>query len=94
MWQDEVSHLTCWTKQSGGERGRRRKEKRGKRREERSSNFSLEIPVIRQSISVGAKRKVLLRDESSAWVREYGVFAKLREVWGFPTWFIFSLKVI
>ena len=49
---------------------------------------------IGQSVFVGARGKVHLRDESFTWVRESGVSAKLQEVGVFPTWVIYSLKVI
>ena len=46
----------------------------------RGSNFSLEFLAIEPSVFVEAIRNVLLCDESFVWLRESGVFAKLREV--------------
>ena len=72
MWHDEVSHLTCWTKQSvgesniGKERKRKEKKREKKRRRGRGFNFSLEFSAIGRSVSVKARRKVLLRDEGFA----------------------------
>ena len=70
MWHDEVSHLTCWTKQSGGgeEMGEREKERGRKEREEeegeRSSTFSLDFSAIGLWVFAGARGEVLPRDES------------------------------
>ena len=71
----------------GGERkiGGKKEKKRKKRKERgrkgvRRSNFSLDSTEIGLSVFVEARDKVCLRDESFAWVREFGVFAKLREV--------------
>ena len=72
----------------GGERkiGGKKEKKRKKRKERgrkggvRRSNFPLDSTEIGLSIFVEAGGKVCLRDESFAWVREFGVFAKLQEV--------------
>ena len=42
MWHDEVSHLTCWTKQfGGGEEMEKEREKREKKKNEREAPTSL-----------------------------------------------------
>ena len=79
-----TSQLSIWEQIRWRERNWREKEREKKEREEeggeRSSTLSLEFPVIGPSVSIRARRKVLLLDESFAWVRESWVFAKLREV--------------
>ena len=47
----------------------------------REYNFSLGLRTIRPSEVFGARRKVVLRDETYAWTPVLGVFDKLREVW-------------
>ena len=72
----------------GGERkiGGKKEKKRKKRKERgrkggvRRSNFSLDSMKIGLSVFVEAIGKVCLRNESFAWVREFGVFDKLQEV--------------
>ena len=65
----------------GGEKKKRKGKKRDKKRKGmRCSNFSLEFSAIGPLVSVEARGRVLLRDESFAWVLESGVFSKLREV--------------
>ena len=70
----------------GGREGKMRKRKRKKRKKKkkesgvRSCTFSLRFTEIRLSISIGARGKVHLHNESFAWVQESGVFAKLQEV--------------
>ena len=69
-----------------------RKEKKKKRKN--GFHFSPRSMEIEPSVFFGARRKVHLRDETFAEVREYGVFAKLQEVGFFLTWVISSLKTI
>ena len=85
MWQESTSHLTCWTKQSGGgkKNGKERKGKMGKKEEEvgeRSSTFFLDFSTIGPSVQVGARDKVGPHIESYVWVAKLVIFAKLREV--------------
>ena len=68
--------------------------KREREKRKRGFRFSLRSTEIGLSVLIGARGKVYLCDESFAWVREYGVFAKLQKVGVFPTWVISSLKVI
>ena len=83
----ETSHLNQVGQIRWKERGRKRrkeKKKENKRKRKgggvRSSTFSLDSTEIEPSVFVREKGKVQLRDESFAWVRESGVFTKLREV--------------
>ena len=59
------------------ERKEKKKKRVKKRRGVRSSSFSLDFTKIGSSVFIRARGKVQLRDESFAWVRESGVFAKL-----------------
>ena len=45
MWHDEVSHLTCWKKQSGGgeQHWKRKKKKREEKREEEKKCERLQL---------------------------------------------------
>ena len=52
----------------------------GKKKEERSSTFSLDFSVIGLSVFVGARDKVDPHSESHTWVPESGSFDKLQEV--------------
>ena len=82
--KEETSDLSK-LEQFGGEREKmreREKEKKRKRKKGgvRSSTLSLDSTEIGPSVFVEARGKFLLRDKSFTWVRESGVFAKLREV--------------
>ena len=94
MWHDEVSHLTCWTKQSDGrkEKEKEKEEREGKGREEggeRSSTLSLDFPEIRSSAFIGVRDKVDPHNERYVWVPKLWSFDKLQEVGDFPTRYYF-----
>ena len=74
---------------------RKEKKREKKRRGVRSSTFSLDFTEIGPSVFVGARGKVQPRDKSFTWIRESGVFAKLREVGVFLLLgFILGLRAI
>ena len=79
-------------------RGKKKTGKKKKRKRKkggvRSSTFSLDSTKIGPLVFVGARGKVLQRDESFTWVRESGVFAKLREVGFSPIWVSLNLRAI
>ena len=52
------------------------------------------FPAFHQSKFDGTRRNVDPRNTGYAWVPKSWSFVKLREVGNFPTWIIFSLKVI
>ena len=98
MWHDEISHLTCWTKQFGGGRGKlqgkeKEREKREKMRE-RLLIFSSfpEDPTlsVRRSKRQSSSSRRELRVET-----ELGSLDKLQDCRGFSnSVFIHSLKSI
>ena len=78
-----------------GEANRGRKEKKSDRERERGErNKKGDFPGIPTVKLDGPRRKVDPRIESYVWVHKSGSFVKLQEVENFPTWIIFSLKVI
>ena len=69
--EETSSHLSYVRSNSVGRgkmRERKKKKKRKKRRWVRSCTLSLEFTEIGQSVFVGERGKVHLRDESFAWV--------------------------
>ena len=80
--KEKTSHLSYVGSNSVGRGKMREKKKKKKRRKRgvRSSTFSLDFTEIGPSVFIGVRGKVRLCDESFAWIREYEVFSKLREV--------------
>ena len=67
MWQGgdiPLEHVGANSVEREELEGKRKRKIRG----EISSTLSLEFSVIGPSVSIGARRKVLLRDESFVWV--------------------------
>ena len=88
MWQRKVGGTSHFNQvgtirwREGEMRERKRKKNREKKRKKkkigvRSSTFSLGFTEIGPLVFIGARDKIYLRDESSMWVQESGVFAKL-----------------
>ena len=85
MWQGrdfllEQIGTIRWGEGKGGKKKKKEMKIEKKIRGVRSSSLSLDFTEIGPSVFVGASDKVLLRDESFAWVQESGVLAKPREV--------------
>ena len=59
---------------------------------ERECDFSLRSRLIRQSDSLGARRKVALGSKAYAWAPVLRSFDKLREVGFYPTCFTLDLR--
>ena len=84
-------------KREKGKKIKKEKERRERERErERGGREKkMEIfPTFRWSELDGPRRKVDSRIASYAWVPKSWSFVKLHEVGNFPTWNIFSLKVM
>ena len=69
MWQGgdfplEQIGTIRWGEGKGGKKKKKEKKREKKRRRVRSSSFSLDFTEIGSSVFVGARDKVLLRDES------------------------------
>ena len=77
-----------------GTDGRVRARKREREKEKWVFHFSLRSSEIGLSVFVGERRKVDPRIESYAWVPISWSFVKLHVVGNFPTWNIYTLKVI
>ena len=69
-------------------------EERERERRKGVFRFSLRSTEIEPSVFIRAKRKVDPRIASYMWVPKSWSFVKLHEVGNFPTWNIFSLKVM
>ena len=69
-------------------------EKRERKGKNDFFHFSLRSTEIEPTVFIGARDKVHPLIESYAWVPKSRSFIKLREVGNFPTWNIYSLKVI
>ena len=57
MWHDEVSHLTSWTKQSGGGRGNWKGEKRERRRRMREKLYLLSRFFCNRTVDSGRSKR-------------------------------------
>ena len=81
-------------KRKGGKEKKKRGEEKSNRKGKENERKRKIFPAFQWSELDGLRIKVGPHNESYAWVPKSRSFVKLQEVGNFPTWVIYSLKVI